>query len=167
MDRLLPTLIIVAFVAGIFALMWWGWRARVRRQSGYASPKPVPEIVGEEIVAPLALYLSTTPAGQPMERLALPVLAFRAQAVLQVTESGVVLQLTGSKRLYIPASDILGIGTATITIDRVVEKDGLVRLSWQLGDDPVDSYFRLADENDRLGLFDAVRRLAPPTASVA
>lgn len=167
MDKLTPTIIVIAFVAVVFLFMWRGWKARARRQNDYSAPQAVPEVIGEDLVAPLALYLSTTPSGQPMERLVVPRLGFRAQSLIEVTESGIVLRLTGENAIFIPSRDILGVAPATITIDRVVEKGGLVSLSWLLGGRAVDSYFRLASESDRQPLFDTVRRIAPPSPASA
>jgi hypothetical protein len=86
------------------------------------------------------------------------------------------LDLDGNQPVFVPGSAIDAVGAAQVTIDRVVETDGLVRLSWRLaagaasgGDDrrTVDSYFRIIDPNDRARLVDSIRTSAASAASPA
>ncbi|MGN6501411.1 MAG: PH-like domain-containing protein, partial [Pseudolysinimonas sp.] len=60
----------------------------------------------------------------------------------------------------IAADAILGAGTATWTIDRVVDADGLVFVRWLLGTTGIDSYLRSANP-DRL--VSALTELTAPT----
>jgi hypothetical protein len=68
--------------------------------------------------------------------------------------------------VFIPAHVIDSVATANVTIDRVVESDGLVRLSWHItagsGSGPlVDSYLRTIDPGDRAKLIAAVNIISP------
>ena len=87
------------------------------------------------------LYLATSPADAPLERLVVNGLGFRERTTLQFTEAGIVFM--GDR--YLPPASITGIGRASWTIDRGVEPNGLSVVNWMLGDDKVDSYFRLDD----------------------
>lgn len=160
MDRLTPAALIVGLIVLLLLLMWLGWRAMAKRQAGYARPAPVPADLAETTLAVDALYLSTTPADRPLQRLVVAGLGFRAEASIRTSVQGIILGLRGEAEIFIAADHLVGIGPATLTIDRVVEKDGLLRLRWMLGSDPVDSYFRLFQESDRHELMTAVRRLA-------
>lgn len=168
MDRLGPAALVVALIALVLALMWWGWRNRARRQAGYDRPSPVPDSLPETTLTVKALYLSTTPADRPLDRLVVTGLAFRADAVIRASSAGLAVALRGEPEILIESDHLVGIGPATLTIDRVVETDGLLRLRWLLGVDPVDSYFRLFDENDRQEFLTTVRQLVadiPPLQS--
>lgn len=149
MERLIPALLLVAVIAGVFGLMALGWRARRRRQSSLPTPAFPPADLGEVRFEEDLLYVATTPAEQPLERIAIAGLAFRARAVVTVTDRGVALDLAGTAPVFIPALDLEGVGLATWTLDRVVNQDGLVFLRWRLGDALLDSYLRSADP-DRL-----------------
>lgn len=125
----------------VFA-MWRGWRARrlaserVAVTFGAAEGEPTAEYEG--------LYVATTRHDAPLDRLALPHLAFRSRVRVTVTTAGLALDMPGAPTLFLAASRIVGAGRATWTIDRVVERDGLVLVAWRSDDDTIcDSYIRL------------------------
>jgi hypothetical protein len=107
------------------------------------------------------LYVATTRADAPLDRITIAGLGFRARAVVTTAPSGIVLDLAGRGPVFIPKSAIRGVGRATWTIDRVVDSDGLVFVRWVLGTTEIDSYLRSTDP-DRL--VTALTTLAP-TAS--
>ena len=170
MDRAAPALIVVAVLLGIVALMWRSWRARARRDAALAAGYPATGAEPPELAAAPVLYVATTPRARPLERLAIPGLGFRARARLEVTAAGVDLRLAGEQPVFIPAAAIELLTPATVTIDRVVETDGLLLLGWRLhspGPAPktgeitsVDSYFRIPDPIDRDRITDAIRSIA-------
>jgi hypothetical protein len=161
MDRLLPTLIIVAVILLIFALMLLGWRARRRRQSGLSWPMPAPEELGDASLVVDGWYVATTRADEPLERIAVHGLGFRARVTVSVHPEGVVLAVQGREPFLLAPQALRGVDRATWAIDRVVERDGLVRLAWMLGEDPVDSYLRLPESADAAALVPAVLGLTP------
>ena len=165
MDRTASTIIVITVILLAFVGMYVGWRARQRRQSALPRAASVPADAGDELFAVEALYVATTVAGDPLNRIAVSGLGFRARATVTVLEHGVVLSLAGEPDAYIPARDIRGVERATWTIDRVVETDGLVLIAWTLGSTNVDSYLRIADPANPLPLIDAVQSLlgAPTT----
>lgn len=132
-------IILLFMMLGAMALSWW---ARKKRQSGYAQLAPVPAGVGATLGAFAGLYLATTPAGEPLNRIAVRGLGFRAQTTVEITEAGLIF--IGDR--FIPASSLTAVGRASWTIDRGVEPDGLSVVSWMLGDAELDSYFRLDDQ---------------------
>ncbi len=158
MDRILPAIAILVVVAVVFALMALGWRARRRRQAGLGEPSAPPAEPGATILRDDLLYVATTRADVPLERIAVAGLGFRGRAIVTVVASGVVLEIAGREASFIPAADILGVGRATWTIDRVVNTDGLVLLRWRLGDGEVDSYLRSARPD---ALIEALEPLVP------
>lgn len=136
-------LVIVAVAAVLLGLGVWAWVRRTRRDEGL--PAPVGELPGDARVSGTypGLYVATTRAGEPLERLAIRGLGFRSRVDIAVTDAGVVLDLAGQPRMLIRADRIVDAGQATVAIDRVVERDGLTRLSWRITDDTVvDSYLR-------------------------
>ncbi|TFB55590.1 hypothetical protein [Cryobacterium tagatosivorans] len=172
MDRVAPTVVVVVVLLGIVALMWRSWRARTRRDAGLAAGHPGTGADAPVIASAPVLYVATTPRARPLERLAIRGLGFRARARLTVTAAGVDLSLAGEEPVFIPAAAIELLTPATMTIDRVVETDGLLLLGWRLhrpenapapkpGEDiSVDSYFRIPDPIDRDRITDAIRSIA-------
>jgi hypothetical protein len=140
-DKSTTATLVVIFLfvmLGSMALSWW---ARKKRQSGYAQLERMPDDLGTTLGEFEGLYLATTPAGEPLNRIAVRGLGFRARTTLIVTTVGVVF--IGDR--FIPATSITGVSRASWTIDRGVEPDGLNVISWTLGEAHIDSYFRLDD----------------------
>jgi len=158
-DRLVPTALIVALVVVIAALMLLGWRARRRRQSGIAAPLGIPSSLSAALLTVDGWYVATTPAGEPLERIAVHGLAFRARATVAVHPEGLVLDARGSMAMFVPVDDLRAAGRATWAIDRVVEPDGLVLVNWMLGATAVDTYLRLPERDDADRLVSAVHDL--------
>lgn len=164
MDRLLPSIIIALIIAGALLLMLHGWRSRRRRQAGVARPLPLPDTLGAATVAVDGWYVATTRADEPLERIAVHGLGFRARVSVSVHPEGVVLAVRGSAPFLIEPSALRGAGRATWAIDRVVERDGLVLIGWMLGDDPVDTYLRLPEPADAAAIVVAVHAFLPDFA---
>jgi hypothetical protein len=134
---------VIALLLAIVAMMFAGWRGRKHRQSGIEKLVTTPKELGTTRAIFEGLYLATTVAGEPMNRIAVRGLGFRAPAAITVADTGVALALDGGTEFFIPASDLRDVTRAMLTIDRVVEEGGLVLVAWNLGNVPVDSYFRV------------------------
>ena len=159
--------LVLAFFVILVGLMAVGWYTRRRRQRNIPSPLPVPADTGTVLAEFRGFYVSTTPDGEPLNRVAVRGLGFRARATVTVTETGVVVSLPAND-FFIPVTDLREVTRASYTIDRVVEAGGLVLIAWTLGGGyagnavRLDSYFRV-DETQQL--VDAVAGLIPGTVS--
>lgn len=165
MAELVPALVILGVIIAVLGLMALGWRSRRRRQSHLPAPALPPADLGVASASFDAMHVATTLADEPLERVAVHGLGFRASTNVAVHPEGIVLDLLGRDSLYIPASALCGAGRATWTIDRAVEKDGLVFVRWMLGSTAIDSYFRLADAATSAALVDATLSLIPPAVT--
>ena len=163
MDKLWPTLVIIALFAAVVALMALGWHARRRRQSDVSRPQAVPDSLGPSVVSVDGYYVATTPSEEPLDRIAVHGLGFRSRTTVSVHPEGLVLDLRGAPPVYVPTADLRGVGHATWAIDRVVEKDGLVVVGWMLGETLVDSYVRLTDRAEAAALIAALTDLVSTT----
>ncbi|WP_194411644.1 hypothetical protein [Microbacterium cremeum] len=148
-------------VLALVAVLAWAWWRRSRRDAGLRAPVGDAPAAARVISTFAALYVATTRHGEPLERLAITGLGFRSKADVTVTDAGVALDLTGQPRVFLPVERIADVAQATVAIDRVVERDGLVRLSWRPDDATVvDSYLRPQDASAR-ALADAVTGILP------
>jgi hypothetical protein len=155
-------LTIVAAIA-LIALGVWAWRRRVRRDHSMTAPFGEAPASARTVAEIPALYVATTKHAEPLERLAVKGLGFRSRADVTVTDAGVAIDLTGQPRIFFPTDRLVAVEQATVAIDRVVERDGLTRLSWRTNaGSVVDSYFRPQDASAR-ALTDAVRGILLPT----
>lgn len=162
-----PTAIIAVVVVVIFLAMWLGWRRRARRDSGIAVLGSLAS-PGEPLVRVSALHVGSTHHDRPLDRVVIPGLAFRANATVVVSTGGITIDARGEGSVAIPAGAVIGAGTATWTIDKAVEHDGLVLLVWRTGDGNaeadarapvVDTYLRLADPAAQNRLLASIRSL--------
>jgi hypothetical protein len=133
--------VLLGFVV-IIALAAIGWTTRRRRQRGLPSPSLMPDDIGAVRGEFEGFYVSTTIDGQPLNRIAVRGLGFRARATIAVADAGVVLALPGNN-VFIPRADIREVTRSNYTIDRVVEPRDLVLLAWTLADTKLDSYLRV------------------------
>jgi hypothetical protein len=151
----------LVLAVALFFVMRAGWRSRARRQSGIAKPTLAPADLGECLAERDLFYVSTTRAGDQLDRIVVGGLGFRGRATVTVHPEGVVLDIAGLRPVLIERSAVRDIGRATWTIDRVVEPDGLLQLGWRLGDVDVDTYLR--DSDDSRELVAAIRNMITPT----
>ena len=142
--------VIVLVTLALIAVLVWAWWRRTRRDSGLEPPVGEAPAGATTLSTHEALYVATTRHDDPLERLAIRGLGFRSRADLTVTSAGVALDLTGQPRFFLPTERIVEVAQATVAIDRVVERDGLVRISWRVdADTVVDSYIRPQDASAR------------------
>ncbi len=158
-EAALAVMIGVALVA--LALLAWAWMRRTRRDAGYSAPiGEAPADAAVRAVFP-GLYVATTRHDEPLERLAIRGLGFRSRVQVTVTDAGVILDLPGQPRMFLATDRLVDAAQATVAIDRVVERDGLTRVSWRIDPDTVvDTYLRPQDASAR-ALADAIRPLLP------
>ncbi|MDO9396721.1 MAG: hypothetical protein Q7T71_09270 [Herbiconiux sp.] len=165
MDRLLPGLAITVFALLLLALMYWAWRGRKRRQQAFATTTAAPAELGTELASAEVLYVATTKAGEPLERLTIPGLTFRGRGRVTVFTTGVRLVIPGEPETFIASDRLRSVGTSTWAIDRVVESGGLVRLDWTFdstaGPADVESYLRATELGDARLLIDAATTVIP------
>lgn len=158
-------LVILAVTAVIIGLGVWGWRRRAKRDRVVLiAPGELPASAVVDAVF-TGFYVATTVHDAPLERINAPGFAFRSRVGVTVTDRGVALDLTGQPRIALTPDRLVDVAQSTVAIDRVVEKDGLTRLSWRTdAGDVVDTYLRPQDASAR-ALADAIRPLIPQTTT--
>jgi hypothetical protein len=149
---------VAVLILAALAVAWW---RRTRRDAGLTAPVGEPPADALVTATYRGLYVATTAHEQPLERLAIRGLGFRSRFTLTVTDRGLGLDLAGSPALFLPAGRLMEVGQSQVVIDRVVERDGLVRLVWRIDDDRlVDSYLRPQDVSAKT-VADSIRPLIP------
>ncbi|MFC4904211.1 ABC transporter permease [Kocuria oceani] len=167
MDQLTTVLGTLLLLALLFALIRRGWAGRVRRQAGIPAP-PAPPAGAEEREPRLAvpgMYVATTETGAPLERIAAHGLGVRARARALVLDEGVLFERQGAAPLFVPAADVVAVGTSSGMVGKFVEKDGLAVLTWSLGGTVVDTGFRTQRAEDKRRLLAEVEAIAPAARS--
>lgn len=160
MTRPVFLLVMIAIAALILVSMWFAWRARRKRGAAIAMRS---EPLTGAIIAEFArvFYVSTTPAGSPFERLAIPNLSYRGYADITVRADGVVIRVTGEQPVNLAAGQLRGTDTAQGRIGKVVDREGLAILRWQADDGrELESSFRFEAPEAQRAFAQAVRQIS-------
>ena len=156
MTRELIGFIAIAFVGLIAVAIYFSVRSkRAKQEAVYA--KPAHSEKGELVAR--GLYVSTVLAASPLERIWAYGLGSRGKVEISHSNLGISFDRTGETSFLIPASAVLAVGRASATIDKGVERDGLVVIEWQLGDHALLTHLRFADSKDGFALEDKISAL--------
>lgn len=172
MDKVIGAIICALVVLLVVGLMWRSWRRRARRDSALGG-YPLPADAGTAIVDTEVLYVASTPAGEPLDRLAVSGLSFRGAARIVVEGAGVTLRVAGEEAVFMPAERLTGARTASWAIDRGVEPGGLITIEWAARETgatdgrPVESYLRARYEGDHARIIEAIDAIASARAASA
>ncbi len=159
--------ILALLVLAALGAMWRGWRRRGARTAQYtaALPEPTatPEAWGAPRTEPLpATYVSSTRAGDWLDRVTAHDLGVRSAATVQVLDAGVHIARVGARDVVIPAAALRAVGTSAGMAGKFVGRDRLVVLTWTTGPDDergLDTGLHLRSADDRRTLVAAARTL--------
>ncbi len=162
MSRTLFAVIVAAVVIIAFLAMWLGWRARARRDAGVLASAiaPVGELIAE---FSRVLYVSTTPVGEPLTRVAAPGLRYRGQAEIAVRRDGVTITVAGEDPTHLDSSQLRGSDSAGRRVGKAVERDGLGLLRWVSTTDQreLESSFRFESKAEQQRFTEAIAAVTP------
>lgn len=158
-ERLLPGILTLLIVAVVFALMWWGWRSKLKRQQGLGELPEVPQDLGAATISVPGQYVVTTAGGDWLDRLAVHNLGVRTPAIIHVHAGGIVVERSGAQDIYIAADTLREVGTQSGMVGKFVEKDGLVVMGWLLENTEVDTGFRTTEAGAKRPLIEALQAL--------
>ncbi|AOW94572.1 transporter [Rhodococcus sp. WMMA185] len=130
--------------------MYIGWRGRARRQVDRVGDLPVvPAHLGEQILAPTTgLYVGSTLAPSWQDRIAVGDLGFRAAGEISRHAAGILLERDGASAIWIPQAAIRAVRTERGLAGKVMSKDGLLVIRWELpSGTEIDTGFRGDDKS--------------------
>ncbi len=148
--------------------MWRGWGRRVRASAAAVPAIPaVPDELGATRLGPLeAIYVSSTTAGDWLDRVSAHDLGARSAAEVEVHDTGVLLRRRGATDVFVPADRLRAVGTAPGIAGKFVGGDGLVVLTWESGADRMlDTGLLVRHRSERPALVQAVQALIPTEAA--
>jgi len=147
--RLLAVVLLALVLLAVGVAMTRGWRARIARQSGIPAPRSPPGDLGEPTLTVAGTYVSTTLAGDWLDRVAAHGLGPRAAAVLAVHPAGLLLSRDGADPIWIPAADVTGVGESAGMAGKVPARPELLVVRWRSGDTELETGLRPAARADR------------------
>jgi len=149
MVKELSLLFTLVLIGAALALIWFGWRNRLRRQADVETLPAVPAELGGPLASADGQYVASTTAGDWLDRIAVQQLGIRTNAALSVHPEGVLFDRSGAGPVFIPAARLTGVRQESGMAGKFVEKDGLLVLSWMLGSRELDTGFRTRRAEDK------------------
>ena len=153
-------IVLVLLFLGLIALALWGmrrgWINRGRRQGDVPAPAdtPPPDAV---LGAPVAgLFAGTGVNGDWMDRIVVHDLGVRSRATLAWGPEGIRIERVGARSLFIPAEAVVGVRADRGVAGTVRSKDGMVVVTWRLGDRVLDTGFRADGGADHATVLDGL-----------
>ena len=138
-------------IALVALVVWLVWLSNRRLRARQEALLPAPAL-GNADTGTAGFYVATVFADKPLDRVWAHGLGGRGRAVIQVSAPGVVIDRSGEQGILIPRRELIAVGRASATIDKGVEKDGLIQLLWRLGDAEVITSLRIVDPAKRAAL---------------
>ncbi|HEY0188551.1 MAG TPA: hypothetical protein VGC67_13760 [Cellulomonas sp.] len=170
----LSVTVLVALAAAGLAGMLVGWRHRGARTAAQVPAPPVvpaPDALGAARTEPLeGTYVSSTRAGDWLDRVTAHGLGTRSSATVQVHDAGVLLRRRGAPDVFLPRAALRAVGTSGGMAGKVVGKEGLVVLTWAPSpqdDRGLDTGLRLRHPHDAETLRSAAQDLIRTTPAPA
>lgn len=149
-------LLLVAFVS-LVALVVRVWLAKRNEQEQlFAEPSAPLADTGRKFDG---FYVATTVSGQPLNRVSAFGLAHRGRAAFSTGSAGVSIERQGERSFSIAKSAISALSLVQGTIDRVVESDGLVAITWKLGSTEVETSLRIVNRAARAEFYSELQGL--------
>ena len=128
----LAVIILIGMVVVALVVMRTGWTARARRTAEFVPALPVaPAELGRSLFGPVPMiYVSTTRAGDWLERITANGLGTRSRAEVEVFDAGVRMLRTGAVDLFVPTTALRDVTVTPGIAGKVVGRDGIVVLTW-------------------------------------
>lgn len=151
---------LVAAMLGLIVLALWGmrrgWMHRQQRQSDVPAPADAPPAdaqLGESVEG---LFAGTGAHGDWMDRIVVHDLGVRSRSTIAWGPDGIAFERQGARSLFIPAAAVVGVRTDRGVAGTVRSKDGMVVVTWRLGDRVVDTGFRADAATDHATVLDGL-----------
>lgn len=153
--QLLGALILLALTLVLLALMRRGWKNREKR----IVVGELPELPAGQWRRPDSvhgIYVTTTLAGQPYERVVTRGLGLKAAVDVHVGAGGIVLERQGATDLYIPLTDLAGVTTTGGMVGKFAAADSIVVLRWSVDGTDLDTGIHIRSDADREQLLELI-----------
>lgn len=133
----------------VFLVVWRVYVSVQKRKKLQQSQlqKPKPSIGGVELGD--VFYASTVFGDSQLNRVWAHGLGGRGKAKLFIDPAGISLERTGEPSILIPKEDLVAMSRVSATIDKGVERNGLLALTWKLGETVLVTNLRVVNPKNR------------------
>ena len=154
-DQLLQmTGVLALVIAALGYLALRSWRGAIITQQRMLPALPAVPATADRTGAFECQYVVSTIAGEPLNRIKAHGLGHRGKALVSFVPADgnrltVVVDRVGEATLAIAEGSIVSVELASATLDRAVEKDGLVCVRWTSNATAFDTYLRVMNSELR------------------
>ncbi len=156
---------LVLVVALVFRLLRTGWHRRAAGQADLPALPTAPHDPGAPRLAMTGRYHGSTTAGQWLDRIVAHGLGARSRAELTLFDTGLSVVRPGASDFFVPAGRLRGARLDRAIAGKVLNRDGLLVVTWEHGDRLIDSGFRSARAAEHPAWADALTALNHPHPS--
>jgi hypothetical protein len=132
--------ILILLVALIALRIFYSVRKRRLTQEAFL-PRPASAEISYELFR--GLYVATVFSDKPLDRVWAHGLGGRGKAQVGTNGKQLVVTRTGEESIAIPFENLLNVLRGGATIDRGVERGGLIQVLWRLGGTELITSFRV------------------------
>lgn len=133
---------LLIFIALVYWLMRQGWKWRGTLQSDVPELHPLPERTGTAKLELTGRYHGSTTAGHWLDRVVAHGLGARSRVELTLTDAGLEVVRPGANDFFVPAGQLREGRLDKGIAGKVLTEGGLLIVTWQHGDQLLDSGFR-------------------------
>jgi hypothetical protein len=151
------SLSVFALLAGLAVR---AWRKRASDQTAeFTAPLEALEFFGEVLAQAKAFYVATTRGSHHLERINAYGLGARGFAQVLVFSEGLLIVRNGERPLAIERAQLTAVEFSQATIDKAVEPDGLLSVSWYQDSVNLATQLRIVEISDRKAISGAVKQI--------
>ena len=160
MAKQIMAIISLSIFALLAGLALRAWRKRASEQADeFSAPLEALEFFGEVLAQAKAFYVATTREINHLERVSAYGLGARGIAQVLVFTEGLLVVRNGERPLAIDRSQLTAVELTQVAIDKAVEADGLVSVSWVQDGVSLATQLRIVDVSDRTKISQALKQI--------
>ncbi len=146
--------------ASFFFLASRAWQKRNQEQTAkFEAPLEALDYFGQLLSKSSGFYVATTYSENHLERISAYGLGARGICQILVFSEGVLIVRNGERPLAIAKSALDGISSNQVAIDKAVEANGLMSITWHQNSIPLATHLRIVDRDQRSQVQDAINSL--------
>jgi len=136
------------------------WLGKAKKFAHLPKPQTLPPANSASVTTPFeARFAGSTVSGQWLNRITVYALGTPRGVLASVHSDGIFIKDDGDFSLWIPKADLTGVHAGRGIAGDVVEPEGMVILTWNLGEQSVDTGVRVNRNNDHEEFFKAAHEL--------
>ena len=160
MGKQIMAIVSISLFLMLASLALRAWRKRASYQaSEFSAPLEALDFFGELLAQARANYVATTRGANHLERINAYGLGARGIAQVFVFTEGLLIVRNGERPLAIDRAQLAAVEFTQVAIDKAVEPEGLVSVSWMQDGVSLATQLRIVDASDRKVISEALKQI--------